>query len=127
MGKALKEINIEQTETGRVGVTARRVALVALGWVLVLAGIVGLPLPVVPGLVLLLAGVAVLRSQSAWFARGLDEWRVRFPRRNHFLGWVGMGRSRFRCHPDNSASRFQSLNNYMEGATQNVVCGDKDE
>ena len=127
MGKATKEINIERTETARVGVTARRVALVALGWVLVLAGIVGLPLPVVPGLVLLLAGVAVLRSQSAWFARVLDEWRVRFPRRNHFLGWVEMGRSRFRCDPDNSASRFQSLNNYMEGATQNVVCGDKDE
>ena len=94
MGKATKEINIERTETARVGVTARRVALVALGWVLVLAGIVGLPLPVVPGLVLLLAGVAVLRSQSAWFARVLDEWRVRFPRRTTFLvglKWGGAG------------------------------------
>lgn len=107
MGKALKEIDIEQTETARVGVTAQRVALVALGWILVLAGIVGLPLPVVPGVVLLLAGVAVLRSQSAWLARVLDKWRVRFPRRNHVLGWVGIGRSRFRCNPDNSASRFR--------------------
>src|SRR5215469_17916774 len=109
MGKALKEIDIEQTETVRVGATARRVALVALGWILVFAGIVGLPIPVVPGLVVLLAGVAVLRSQSAWLARVLDKWRVRFPRRNHFRSWVGMGRSRFRCNPDRFGFAVQSL------------------
>src|SRR5215831_10844456 len=106
-GEALKEIDMQQTDTAQVGVTPRRAALIALGWILVLAGIVALPLPVVPGAVLLLAGVAVLRSQSRWLARALDKWRVRFPLRKRFLGWVRIGRSRFRCNPDNSASRFR--------------------
>ena len=73
-----------------------------------LAGIVGLPLPVVPGAVLLLAGVAVLRSQSAWLNRALEKRRVWFPQRKHFLDWVRMWRSRFRGSLDSSASRFRA-------------------
>lgn len=108
MGEALREVDMQETDTAQAGMTPRRAALIALGWILVLAGIVALPLPVVPGALLLLAGVAVLRSQSRWLARALDKWRVRFPLRNHFLGWVRIGRSRFRCNPDNSASRFRA-------------------
>lgn len=85
---------MQKTETAEGPMTRRRAALVGLGWILVLCGIVGLPLPVVPGAVLLIAGVAVLRSDSAWLGRALDKWRARFPLGNHFLGWVGMGRSK---------------------------------
>jgi Putative transmembrane protein (PGPGW) len=99
---------MQKTETAEVPMTPRRAALVALGWILVLCGIVGLPLPVVPGAVLLIAGVAVLRSHSAWLGRALDKWRARFPVGNRFLGWVGMGRSRFRCNPDSLASQFRA-------------------
>lgn len=98
---------MQKTETAEVPMTPRRAAL-AIGWILVLCGIVGLPLPVVPGAALLIAGVAVLRSHSAWLGRALDKWRARFPRGNRFLGWVGMGRSRFRRNPDNLASQFRA-------------------
>ena len=99
---------MQKTKTAEVPMTPRRAALVALGWILVLCGIVGLPLPVVPGAVLLIAGVAVLRSHSAWFGRALHKWQARFPLGSRFLGWVGMGRSRFSCNPDNLDSQFRT-------------------
>lgn len=98
---------MQKTETAEVPMTPRRAALVALGWILVVCGIVGLPLPVVPGAALLIAGVAVLRSHSA-LGRALDKWRARFPVANRFLRWVGKGRSRIRCNPDSLASQFRA-------------------
>jgi hypothetical protein len=99
---------MQKTETAEAPMTPRRAALVALGCILVLCGIVGLPLPVVPGAGLLIAGVAVLRSHSPRLGRALDKWRARFPLGKSFLGWLGMGRSRFRRNPDNLASQFRA-------------------
>jgi hypothetical protein len=102
---------MQETETAHVQMKLRRAARFALGWILVLGGIVGLFLPIVPGAVLILAGGLMLSSQSAWLRRALEECRVRFPVLKHLLGhfpgWVGMWRSRFRCNPDNSPSRFR--------------------
>jgi Putative transmembrane protein (PGPGW) len=56
-----------------VPTTIRRSALFALGWTLVLGGIVGLFLPVVPGALLRLVGGTILSPQSAWLRRVLEQ------------------------------------------------------
>jgi Putative transmembrane protein (PGPGW) len=103
---------MQKAETAHVPMKPRRAALFALGWTLVLGGIVGLLLPVVPGAVLLSAGVAVLSSQSVWLGRALEKCRVQFPVgkhvAGHYPGWVRMWRSRFRCNPDKSGSRLRA-------------------
>ena len=100
LAEHLRGSDMQETETAHVQMTLRRAALFALGWILVLGGIVGLFLPVVPGAVLVLAGVAVLSPQSAWLRRALEECRGRFPVLKHFLspGWIGMWRNRLTCN-----------------------------
>lgn len=102
---------MQQTGAANVQRTIRRSALFAFGWALVLGGIVGLFLPVVPGALLILVGGAILSPQSAWLRRALEECRVRVPALKHpfarFGAWVAMWRNRFRSNPDNSASRFR--------------------
>ena len=56
-----------------------RVALVALGWVFICLGIVGLVVPVVPGAVLIVVGALMVNPQCAWLRRMLETCRVRFP------------------------------------------------
>ncbi len=103
---------MQKTETAHAPMTLRRAALFALGWILVLGGIVGLLLPVVPGAVLLSAGAAVLSSQSACLGQALEKCRVRFPAGKHagghFPGWVGIWRRRFSRNADNSAPRLRA-------------------
>ena len=55
---------------------ARRVAAEVAGWVLVAAGIVLFPLPG-PGLLLLVAGLALLAEHNAWAARRLEPLKLR--------------------------------------------------
>jgi uncharacterized membrane protein YbaN (DUF454 family) len=55
------------------------VALVALGWVFLCLGIVGLVLPVVPGAVLIVVGALMVNPQWEWLRRMLETCRVRFP------------------------------------------------
>lgn len=50
--------------------------LVITGWALLAAGLSGLVLPVIPGIPLLIAGLAILSSQHRW-ARGLMVWLKR--------------------------------------------------
>ena len=57
----------------------KRVAVIALGWVLILLGIVGLVLPVVPGAVLIVVGVPIVNPQGTWLGRIREKCRVRFP------------------------------------------------
>ena len=68
----------------------KRIATLALGWVLVLGGIIGLLLPVVPGGILIVAGALMLSPQCAWQRRALEKNRAR----SHVLGrvvdWLGM-------------------------------------
>jgi uncharacterized membrane protein YbaN (DUF454 family) len=49
----------------------QRIVVVALGWVLMIGGIVGLFLPFVPGAVLIVAGALMLRPQRACLRRAL--------------------------------------------------------
>ena len=44
---------------------------VAVGWALVCAGIIGLVLPVIPGVPLLIAGLVVLSARYRWAAVGV--------------------------------------------------------
>jgi len=60
----------------------KRVAILALGWSLVLGGIIGMFLPVVPGGLLIVAGALILSPQCAWLQRALEKCRAR----SHDLG-----------------------------------------
>jgi uncharacterized membrane protein YbaN (DUF454 family) len=66
-----------------IGVTKskkfQRFAVVALGWVLILLGIVGLVLPVVPGAVLMVVGFLMVNPQCLWLRRLLEKCQVWFP------------------------------------------------
>jgi hypothetical protein len=56
----------------------KRVALLAFGWVLVLGGIIGLFLPIVPGGFLIVAGALMLSPRCAWLRRLLEKYRIRY-------------------------------------------------
>ena len=58
----------------------QRVAVIALGWVFICLGIVGLVIPVVPGALLIVVGALLVNPQWAWLRRMLETCRVRFPR-----------------------------------------------
>jgi uncharacterized membrane protein YbaN (DUF454 family) len=55
----------------------KRFLLLAAGWTAVVVGIAGLFLPVLPGVLLLLAGLWLLSSEYHWARR----WRVILSRR----------------------------------------------
>ena len=57
---------------GWIGRNSRRVGITIAGFVLILAGIVGLALPILPGWLLIIAGFAVLATEYAWAERALD-------------------------------------------------------
>jgi hypothetical protein len=56
-----------------------RIATVALGWILLLGGIAGLLLPIVPGGLLIVVGALMLRPHCASLRRALENCQVRFP------------------------------------------------
>jgi uncharacterized membrane protein YbaN (DUF454 family) len=57
----------------------KRVAVIASGWSLLLLGLAGLVLPVLPGVLLLIIGLSVLSVEYAWAHRWLTALRSRFP------------------------------------------------
>jgi uncharacterized membrane protein YbaN (DUF454 family) len=57
----------------------RRLALVALGWTLLLIGVMGLLVPVLPGGLLIVLGILLLDNQYPSLRRVLEKWRARFP------------------------------------------------
>lgn len=101
----MQEIRIAKTQK-----PLQRIAVVAVGWILILGGIVGLLLPFVPGTVLIVAGALMLNTRCAWLRRALEMCRVRFPALERALkrllclgeSW----QSRFRNIPGNSGSPF---------------------
>ena len=64
----------------------RRIAVVALGWILILGGTVGLVLPIIPGAVLIVVGTLMVHPQSARLRRALENCRTRFPLLERALG-----------------------------------------
>jgi len=67
----MQEIGIAKTQ--------RPLHRVALAWILMLVGIVGLFLPVVPGTFLIVAGALMLNPQCTWLSRAPEKCRMRFP------------------------------------------------
>lgn len=57
----------------------KRVALNAAGWVLLLLGVIGLVLPVLPGVLFLLVGLSFLSLEFQWAHRWMGPLRRRFP------------------------------------------------
>ncbi len=57
--------------------SGRRVAVTVLGLALVLAGLAGIVLPLLPGPLLILAGLAVLATEYVWAKRALEMARRR--------------------------------------------------
>lgn len=57
-----------------------RLALLTLGWGLVALGVVGLFLPVLQGVLFILAGLSILSHESTTAKRWLDRLRARFPK-----------------------------------------------
>jgi uncharacterized protein (TIGR02611 family) len=55
-----------------IGRNGKRVGVSVVGSVLILVGIAGLALPVLPGWLLIIAGLAVLSTEYAWAERALD-------------------------------------------------------
>jgi len=70
----MQEIGITKTQK-----RFQRIAVVALGSALMLGGIIGLFLPVVPGDLLIGAGVLMLSTQYAWLRQAVEKCRARFP------------------------------------------------
>ena len=56
-----------------IGRNSRRLGVSIVGFVLILGGIAGLALPILPGWLLIIAGLAVLATEYAWAERALDS------------------------------------------------------
>jgi uncharacterized membrane protein YbaN (DUF454 family) len=102
----MRESGIIQSQKPR-----QRVALIALGWILICLGIVGLILPVVPGAVLIVVGVLMANPQCMWLRRMLEKCRVRFPvlapAFRRFSAWSKSSQSLFRKNPSDSGTQFE--------------------
>ena len=70
----------------------KRLALITAGWALLLLGAVGFFLPVLPGILFVLAGLSILSVEYAWARRWVSAIRRRFPladkKLQGFLAWV---------------------------------------
>ncbi len=58
----------------------KRVLVLIAGWSLILLGIVGLILPVLQGILFIIAGLTILSSQYDWARRLIAKLRNRFPK-----------------------------------------------
>ena len=57
----------------------KKLLAVLLGWVFVALGVIGVVLPILPGIPLLLIGLFVLSSEYVWAHQLLGRIRERFP------------------------------------------------
>lgn len=57
----------------------KRVSLIGAGWLLLIAGVAGLFLPVLPGIPLLFVGLSILSVEYEWARRVFASVRRRFP------------------------------------------------
>lgn len=58
----------------------KRVALIIVGWVFIVLGIVGLFLPVLQGILFLLIGLVILSTEYHWARKLLAKLRTHFPK-----------------------------------------------
>ena len=57
----------------------KRYSLMAAGWALLPLGVVGLFLPVLPGVLFLVIGLSILSVEYEWARRWMGAFRSRFP------------------------------------------------
>ncbi len=62
------------------GPRLKRLLLIATGWGLILAGIAGAILPVIPGFPLWIAGLLILSGEYVWAHNLTKKLRERFPK-----------------------------------------------
>jgi uncharacterized membrane protein YbaN (DUF454 family) len=74
----------------------RRIAVVALGWSLVIGGVIGLLLPVIPGWLLIVLGALVLNTEHPWLRGVLEKLGTRFPVLKRVLNRVSSWRESWR-------------------------------
>jgi uncharacterized membrane protein YbaN (DUF454 family) len=90
----------------------QRVAVIALGWVFICSGILGLVLPVVPGALLIVVGALMVNPQWAWLRGMLEKYRVRFPvlapAFKRLSAWSESSQSLFRKNPSDSGAQFEA-------------------
>jgi Putative transmembrane protein (PGPGW) len=81
---AIAFLRTERGKTTSCGIykdmAVKRISLQVLGWVLLAIGLVGLFLPLLPGIPLALAGLFILSRQYAWARLLRDKIVRRFPR-----------------------------------------------
>ncbi|HUK24302.1 MAG TPA: PGPGW domain-containing protein [Terriglobales bacterium] len=58
----------------------RHISVLVLGWGFLLLGVAGLFLPILQGILFILAGLMILSTQYAWAHRLLEHLRRRFPK-----------------------------------------------
>ena len=58
----------------------KRYAVLALGWLFIFLGILGLFLPILQGILFLTIGLILLSRESEWAAGKLDRLKTRYPR-----------------------------------------------
>jgi P-type Ca2+ transporter type 2C len=63
----------------------KRIIVIATGWIFVLAGIAGLFLPVLQGVLLLLIGLVILSKEYRWAGRLVTRIRSRFPKMDAWM------------------------------------------
>jgi uncharacterized membrane protein YbaN (DUF454 family) len=57
----------------------KRVAFNAAGWLLLMIGVVGLFLPILPGVLLMVVALSILSIEYAWARRWMSTLLHRFP------------------------------------------------
>ena|ERR1700733_12043898 len=102
----MQEVGITKSQN-----TFRRIGVVALGWVLILGGIVGLLVPIIPGAFLIVVGALMVNPQCAWLRSMLEKRRVRFPALASAFRRVSAGsesgQSLFTKNPSDSGAQFE--------------------
>ena len=58
----------------------KRYAILALGWMFIFLGILGLFLPILQGILFLAIGLILLSRESVWAAAKLEWLKARYPR-----------------------------------------------
>jgi hypothetical protein len=60
--------------------TLKRALKLAIGWMFIVLGILGLFLPVLQGILFLLIGLMIISTEYVWARRLLDKLKARFPK-----------------------------------------------
>jgi uncharacterized membrane protein YbaN (DUF454 family) len=57
----------------------KKAAVFTLGWILIVVGVSGLILPILPGIIIIFIGVYILSLESEWTRNKLESFFKRYP------------------------------------------------